>query len=598
MKKWLSLALVALLAFGAMPALAGGAAPAELPREECLVYNGLQWGAPANYNPFAMSGAGFPMSENRRFLLYEALYMYNMLTNENEPLLADGPITWEDNLNFVVKIKPQAHFSDGEKLTADDVVWTFNIANEKNGGFFTVWSDCWSYLEKVEKVDDYTVRFTLVAEPVNVHFGPAFLGVTRILPQHIWEPKIKDEFGGDVDKLRAYFGEESPVGSGPYKITFFDETRIICTRDDNYWGQAPEMFGKLAAPKYVVHPIFQDNAAGNLAFSEGKVDVSQQFLPNVWELQEKMDAPVKTYLSEAPYHLGAGIPSLVFNMQKDGLKDPVIHKAIALSLDYEAININAMSKYSQPLVYSFVNAYLFGDYIDMEDEEVKALMWDTTKLDENIEAANKLLDEAGYKDVDGDGMREMPDGSKIEWKAECPAGWSDWNMSLEILCESAKKVGLNVITYFPEMNEYFLHFYAGNSDIGMWNPFANSLSVAMPWEAAFKAFYSKNVPPVGEQGTHNFGRYANSEMDDLIDKAAATNNIDELRDYYTEINKIWLRDLPTVPLMYRPEVFHTVYEKYWTGFAQKDDGTNTPPMICMDAAGIKDLYNLKPTGAK
>ena len=55
-----------------------------------------------------------------------------------------------------------------------------------------------------------------------------------------------------------------------------------------------------------------------------------------------------------------------------------------------------------------------------------------------------LLDEAGYVDVDGDGMREMPDGSKIEWKAECPMGWSDWNASLEILCESAKAIGLNI----------------------------------------------------------------------------------------------------------------------------------------------------------
>ncbi len=596
MRKLVSIVLVVCMLLG-FASFASAQDVSNIPRDESLVVNGLQWGKPANYNPFALSGAGFPMSENRRFPLYEALYMYNMLTNENEPLLADGPINWEDELNFTVKIKQAAHWSDGEKLDADDVVFTYNISNEKTGGYYTTWSNLWSYMDKVEKVDDYTVRFTLLKDPYNVHYGPSFLATTRILPQHIWEPKIKDEFKGDVDALRAYFGEESPVGSGPFKLTFFDETRIVCTRDDNYWGQDASMFGKLTEVKYLVHPIYVDNPAGNLAFSEGQVDVSQQFLPSVWELQKTMDAPVTTYLSEAPYQLGAGMPSLIFNLQKEGLKDPVVHKAIALALDYEAINVNAMSKYSQPLKYCVINPYLFGDYIDFDDEEVQALMWDTTKVDDNLAEANRILDEAGYKDVDGDGLREMPDGSKIDWKAECPAGWTDWNMSLEILVESAKKIGLNITTNFPEMNEYFNRFYPGNVDIGMWSPYP-SLSVAMPWEAVFQVMYSKGVPPIGESANRNFNRFSNERVDELIDLAAATNDLDELRDYLTEINKIWLTELPTVPLMYRPEVFHTTYEGYWTGFAKKDDGSNTPPMICMDAAGIKDLYNIKPTGKK
>lgn len=597
MKRYLAMLVAALMLLGAVPAIAEETIT-EIPRNESLVFNGQQWGAPANYNPFAMSFIGFPMADNNRNVIYESLYMYNMLTNENEPLLADGPIEWEDELNFLVKIKKSAHWNDGEKLDADDVLFTYNIANDQaEGGFYTQWSTIWSYLEKLEKVDDYTVRFTLVKEPYNVHYGPSLLATTRIIPQHIWEPKIRDEFKGDVEALRAYFGEEVPVGSGAFKLYFFDETRVVCIRDDNYWGQSPEMFGKLTEVKYIVHPIYQDNAAGNLAFSEGQVDVSQQFLPDVWKLQETMDAPVTTYLPEAPYHVGAGIPSLIFDLTKPGLSDPVIRKAVALSLDYEAININAMSRYSQPLVYCFFNPYLFGDYVDMEDEEVQALMWDTTNLDANLAEANKLLDEAGYKDTDGDGMREMPDGSKIDWKAECPQGWSDWNMSLEILVESAKKIGLNINTYFPESSIFFNDLYAGQFDIIMFSPYP-APSVAMPWQAAFNVLYSKGVPPVGEPASRNFNRYTNARVDELVDLTAGISDKDQLTEHFTEINKIWLQELPTVPLMYRPQVFHTTYEGYWTGFAKKDDGTNTPPMDCTDAAGIKDLYNLKPTGKK
>ncbi len=72
------------------------AAQEDIPREESLVTNGQQWGVPANFNPFALSNIAWPVADARRNPIYESLYMYNMLTNENEPLLADGPIAWED----------------------------------------------------------------------------------------------------------------------------------------------------------------------------------------------------------------------------------------------------------------------------------------------------------------------------------------------------------------------------------------------------------------------------------------------------------------------------------------------------------------------
>lgn len=590
MKRYLAILIAAIMLIGAMPAFASDVVT-EIPREESLVFNGQQWGTPANFNLFAMSNVAFPVGGEERFPVYEALYMYNMLTNENEPLLADGPVEWEDEYNLVVKLKDNIHFNDGEPMTADDVVFTYNVSNEEDGGFYTSWSNVWSYLDKVEKVDDYTIRFTITADPYNMHMLPSQLARVKILPEHVWQP-IVEEADGDPEKVRSIFNED-PIGSGPFKLYFWDETRIVCIRDDNYWGQADNMFGKLTEVTYMVHPIYQDNAAGNLAFSQGEVDVSQQFLPSVWELQESMDAPVTTYLSEAPYHLGAGIPSLLFNLTKPGLDDYAVRKAIALCLDYEAINVNAMSGYSEDLVYCFFNAYLFGDYIDFDDEELQDLMWDTTDLDANIAEANRLLDEAGYVDTDGDGMREMPDGSAIEWKAECPYGWSDWNASLEVLSESAKRIGLNIVTYFPEASVYWDDLYPGNFDIAMNSPYP-SLSVAMPWQAAFNVLYSEGVPPIGEAASRNYNRYSNDRVNELIDLAAATDDMDTLIEYYTEINKIWLEELPTVLLMYRPQVFHTTYEGYWTGFAKADDGKNTPPMDCTDGAGIKDLYNITP----
>ena len=612
MKKLLVLVLALCLVLSSAAAFA----ELEIPRNETVTENGNQWGAPTSYNIYNTGSIAWPGGGGTRMLIYEALYMYNVLTNENEPLLADGPIEWEDDSNFLVHIKDAAHWNDGEDLNADDVVWTFESAKMITQGY----SDFWTFAENIEKVDDLTVRITIVKEPYNMYKVPSMLSQVSIRPEHIWRPifeanKLEDGTydGAAIAEIWAdnpdydYCGLSPDgsethfvVSSGCYMVYYYDDTRIVCIRDDNYWGQDASMFGKLPAPKYFAHGIYSNNAAGDLAFQNGEVDVAQQFMASVWEIQDQMkdengETLVHTYYNEKPYHLGYSMPSLVFNMNREGLNDYAVRKAIALSLDFESIATNAMSGYTQDIVPSLFNTYIYGQYLDETNEEYMALRWDTTDLDGNREAAKALLEEAGYVDVDGDGMREMPDGSKIEWKAECPMGWSDWNASLEILCESAKAIGLNIVTYFPEASVYTNDQQYGTFDILMASPQPGG-SVANPWNWVYQILVTG--APEGEYTPRNYGRYSNPEIDALADEAAATTDMDTLIEIYTEIDTIYLSELPTVPLMYRPGNVHTTYAGYWTGWASADDGTNTPPYNLHDYAGLKELFMLEPTGKK
>ena len=601
--------LVLVLALALMLSSTAFAVELTIPRNETFYENGQQWGKPTSYNIYNTAGQGWPASGGTRHVIYESLYMYNVLTNENEPLLADGALVWEDEYNAVVKIKEAAHWNDGEDLTADDVVWTLESAKLVTVG----WSDFWTWVEKVEKVDELTVRFTIVKEPYNLYKLPQLLSSIGIVPEHVWAP-IFEAKGNDgvaiaelfTDSLEVDYvgvtdaGEHWLTASGPYMPYYYDDTRVVNIRDDNYWGQDASMFGKLPAPKYLAHMLYADNAAGNLAFQNGEVDNAQQFMESVWVLMDSMvdaegNSLVKTYFDEAPYHLGYSMPSLIFNLDRPGLDDYAIRKAIALSLDYEAIGTNAMSGYTEDIVPSLFNTYIYGQYLDTTNEEYMALRWDTTDLDGNIAAANALLDEAGYLDVDGDGMREMPDGSKIEWKAECPDGWSDWNASLEILCESAAKIGLNIVTYFPEASVYTNDQQYGNFDILMASPQPGG-SVANPWNIAYNILYT--AAPEGEYTPRNYGRFSDENIDALIDEAAAVSDMETLIEIYTEIDTVYLQTLPTVPLMYRPQNFHTSYSKYWTGFATADDGTFTPPLNLTDMAGYKELFMIEPTGVE
>ena len=119
-------------------------------------------------------------------------------------------------------------------------------------------------------------------------------------------------------------------------------------------------------------------------------------------------------------------------------------------------------------------------------------------------------------------------------------------------------------------------------------------SVANPWNWVYQILVTG--APEGEYTPRNYGRYSNPEIDALADEAAATTDMDTLIEIYTEIDTIYLSELPTVPLMYRPGNFHTTYSGYWTGWASADDGTNTPPYNLHDYAGLKELFMLEPTG--
>lgn len=104
--------------------------------------------------------------------------------------------------------------------------------------------------------------------------------------------------------------------------------------------------------------------------------------------------------------------------------------------------------------------------------------------------------------------------------------------------------------------------------------------------------YSKNVAPVGEMAFWNWGRYKNEKADQIIDKIPTLTDEAQVKALYTELAKIWLTDVPSIPLEYRPWEFYTVNESVWKGFPTEGDGTNIPPQISIDGAGVKALYRI------
>lgn len=566
----------------------------ELPRNETLYFGGQQWGTVNSWNPVGANQnnamATTANAQGSRTIMFETLYMYNFMDGSMKPLLAEGEPVWNDALTEVtVKINPAAKWSDGTPVTANDVVKTWEIDIATGNSAAVAYQ---SYIEAIEAADDATVvikaKLTEDGKPVNPLLLKDFLtGV--FIAQKGWLETLETRCGGDGVAM-ANDPAEDVVWSGPYTKFFANDQMVVLVRDDNYWGQDASMWGKLPVPKYIAHGIYADNAALEVAFKAGEIDVNQQFLPNIQNLWLKDGLPISTYMEEAPYGVCLTMPTAWFNMNIPELQNRDLRKAIAMAVDYDTIIANAMTNQSPSFadVPRSVMNPTAGEQAMYDHEAVKDLQW----VGNDIEGAKALLDAAGIVDTDGDGWREM-DGKKLSFNACCPNGWTDWQAAMEIVAAAGKNIGVEITTLYPEWSIYQTVFT--NPDQTEYQIFMYSVGAAapsMPW-ARVRQLMGGDLIGVQNNWTGNFGQYKNERADEIIAQIPLTTDEAELNKLYTEATEIYLTEVPSFSLMYRPAVFHAVNESVWTNYPEDGDGRNIPPADCTDGYGIAALFDLE-----
>ena len=260
-----------------------------------------------------------------------------------------------------------------------------------------------------------------------------------------------------------------------------------------------------------------------------------------------------------------------------------------MAVDYDAIIENAMTNQSpsfKDVPRSLMNPTV-GEQAMYDKDAVKD-PWAGVDYD----GANKLLDEAGIVDSDGDGWRDI-DGVKLSFNAVCPNGWTDWMAAMEMVAAAGEKIKIEITTLFPEWSTYQTIFTNPNQkdyDIFMWSP--ESAAPSMPW-GRVRQYLGADLVGAENNWTGNWGQYLNEEADAIIKQIPMTTDEAKLKEMYTELVRIYLTEVPSFALMYRPATFHAVNESVWTNFPEDGDGLNIPPAVCTDGYGIAALYNLK-----
>jgi peptide/nickel transport system substrate-binding protein len=572
--------------------------PNTLPRNETLYFNGQQWGSVVGWNPYASSNnnaMAISQGDNARVLMFESPYLYNMLDGQLYPLLADGPFTWNDaRTEITFKLNPAAMWSDGTPVTADDVAytWATHVKYNTATGAGNV-----DYIEDIVAVDPMTVvvkaKLDDDGNAVNPLIVTAYLSSNYVL-QKAWTEVLEERTGSDATAFLADTAEDV-VYSGPYYKYFADDTKVVLIRDDNYWGQDASMWGMLPVPKYLAHAIFKDNAAGTTALQAGEVDVSQQFNSNVQDLWLVDNLPISTYLPEAPYGIGASLPTAYYNLNSYGLDQLAVRKAIAMAVDYPTIIANAMT--NQSATFDQVPRSLMnptpGEQALYDHAAVADLQW----AGNDIEGAKALLDEAGIVDTDGDGWREF-EGEKLSYIATCPNGWSDWQAAIEVVAAAGAEIGIDITSNYPEWSVYQTVVTVSDKPLPegydifmMWSDGAGP---TQPW-SRIRHLMSSEFVGMASNWNGNWGQYSNPDADALIQAIPTETDGAKLNEMYTELVRIYLTDIPSFTLMYRPQSFHTVNESVWTNFPHADDGTSppVPPLDLMDGWSVAGLYNLE-----
>ena len=332
----------------------------------------------------------------------------------------------DDGLVYTYTIREGVKFHDGQPLTAKDVAFTYNLVMAHED--FPTLHSYVEHFVSVEAPDDKTVVITLDEAIPNIESKLVFL---YIFPEHIW----KDHSEGDA--AAAYENLEM-IGSGPFKMLEYrpnEFARLGVNKD--YYGGAPKV-------DEVIFQFFSSPDVLVQALKTGQVDMITG-VPNTSVEGLKADPNVKVVIG-AP--LSPDLNDIIFNMVDpancpvdDGglctghpaLRDRQVRLALAHATDKQKIIDVVLLGLGEPGIALIPKG--LGEWFN---SDIKDYEFDIAK-------ANQILDDAGYMDVDGDGTRDMPDGSSpLTFRLNWPSSDTAAPRIADQLAETWKQAGVKL----------------------------------------------------------------------------------------------------------------------------------------------------------
>jgi peptide/nickel transport system substrate-binding protein len=450
--------------------------------------------------------------------------IYNSLlrADEKSQLRLELAKSWRmaDDRTYFFDLRQDVRFHNGKQLTAEDVKYTFeSILDPRNQ---SPKRGLLKPLQAVEQHGPFRIRFRLFS-PHAPFLEQLTLGIVPA--------------GSESDPLS---NRAPPPGSGPFILNSIDSgEKITLSANPDYWEGQPKIAG-------LVVKVVPDAMVRVLEFKKGTIDFLQNDIePDMlpW-LKRNTDAAIEANQGTTFQYIG-------INLTHPILKHRKVRQAIAYAIDREAIIRHLLKGLGTPAsgVLSPLN-WAFESAVDQ---------WPY-----DPEKAKRLLDEAGFRDPDGDGPLPR---FRLSFKTT--------NIDLrkriaEALKDQLQRVGIELEirtyewgTFYSDIKKGDFHLYT-LAWVGVLDP-----------DIYYQIFHSGSIPPDGD----NRGRYSNTAVDDLLEKGRRSTDMTERKRIYSQIQKVLAADLPYIPLWWWKNVI--VKKPSLQGFVPYPDG---------DLTALKSVY--------
>ena len=470
-------------------------------------------------------------------------------------LIAESVEMPPDRASVTFHLNPKAHFSDGHPITADDVLFSFEILKEKGRPNYRTY---FSKVTKAERLSDRSVRFTF--DGAGDREIPLILGLMPVLAKHATNP---DTFENTT--LTA------PIGSGPYTIGKIDPGRSVTyVRDPNYWGRdLPVNRGRFNFDE-IRFDYFRESSVMFDAFKAGQIDLWPEEDPRRWA--NGYDFPAirdgRAVKHEFSIGLPAGMSALVFNTRRPVFADPRVREALIYLFDFEWINRTLYAGlYSRTQSY-FERSILSsaGRPADAHERElltsfphaVKPEFMDGTyrfpvtdgsgRSRQNQEKAFRLLQDAGYE-VRGERLVDGKTGRQLSF--EILAMSTAQEGLLLSFARDVERLGIEVKVRVVDSAQYQQRLTDYDYDM-IQNTWVSSLSPGN--EQLFRWSSQAAKTP----GTYNFAGVESPAADAMIAALLAADNEADFVSSVRALDRVLLSGDYVIPLFYIP--------KQWVAF--------------------------------
>ncbi|NJD60364.1 MAG: ABC transporter substrate-binding protein [Anaerolineae bacterium] len=489
----------------------GPAAPVELSIGTTVIWDGNNLGVEAT-----------------GWMVYRLLYDSIVEFGSNGTFIPGLAESWSNDSSGLVwtyKIRSGITFHDGPPCTAGDIAWSLNWMNEV--GFNSI-AYMWSGLFKEVKALDATTLQITTETPIS--YMNYVLSYSFVVPKSVWG-NITDH-----DSMANYTEENATIGTGPYKfVEWVPDQYLILEKNENYWGTVP------AIDKLIFQQYANEDAMVN-AYQAGEIDAIETVPATAVEtLQAAPNTKVVIWNGWGIHELT--VNSYEIGTQPKSLADPAVRKAMEYATDREQINDVVFLGYNTP-----ATTYIAPVLVDWHNSDVQTISFD-------IDKANQTLDEAGYKDTNGDGVREWSDGSDLKYRFLIDNQASSARLA-EIIKNGFAQAGITIdietVDYNTQLTKVFTDY---DYDLTYWL-----------WGGDPDPDFFNTVFACGQIGYWNDSGYCNADYDTLYNSSRTALNKQDRINIVKQMQEKIYNERPWIVLLYN-SVISAYRTDRFTGFS-------------------------------